>query len=137
MTNGCSALGEKNRRFRGPRQKSHYRETEQQTRGLNKDCYVSVNSANVQEMPYVRKKNFFLIGIGICYFQNKPFCTFQQNVATLDCLVRSSYPQLHGIVNLVQILQRGLESVLEISKYWVSTRFYYKKSLKNRQGRLC
>ena len=25
-------------------------------------------------------------------------CSFGQNVATLDCLVRSSYPQLHGIV---------------------------------------
>ena len=55
---------------------------------------------------------FFLIGIGICYFQNKPFCTFGQNVATLDCLVRLSYPQLHGIVNLNQILQEGLEIVL-------------------------
>ena len=28
------------------------------------------------------------------------FYTFGKNVATLDCLVRSSYPQLHGIVNL-------------------------------------
>ena len=30
----------------------------------------------------------------------------------MDCLVRSSYPQLHGIVNLIQILQGGLEIVL-------------------------
>ena len=55
---------------------------------------------------------FFLISIGICYFHNRPFCTFRQNVATLECLVRSSYPQMHGIVNLIQILQGGLEIVL-------------------------
>ena len=34
-------------------------------------------------------------------------CTFGQIVATLDCLVRSSYPQLHGIVTVIQILQGG------------------------------
>ena len=34
-------------------------------------------------------------------FHNKPFCTFGQIVATLECLVRSSYLQLHGIVNLI------------------------------------
>ena len=59
------------------------------------------------------KNLFFLIGIGICFFfLNKLFCTFGQNFATLECLVRSSYPQLHAIVNLIQILQGGLEIVL-------------------------
>ena len=57
---------------------------------------------------------FFLIGFNsnLLFFQNKPFCTFGQNVATFDCHVRSSYPQLHGIVNLIRILQGGLEFVL-------------------------
>ena len=52
------------------------------------------------------------MGIGICYLKKTSFCTFVQNVATLDFLVRSSYPQLHGIVNLIQILKGGLEIVL-------------------------
>ena len=72
------------------------------------------NPQMCRQMPYVRESFFSssYIGIGICYFQNKPFCTFGQNVATLDCLVRSSYPHLHGIVNLIQIIQRDLEIVL-------------------------
>ena len=61
---------------------------------------------------HMSENPFILIGIGISYFQSRWFCTFGQNVATLDCLVRSSYPQLHGIVNLIQILQGGLEIVL-------------------------
>ena len=61
---------------------------------------------------HLSENQLFFIGMGICYFSNKPFCTFGQIVATLDCPVRSSYPQLHGIVNLIQILQGGLEIVL-------------------------
>ena len=53
------------------------------------------------------KHFFFYIGIGICYFKNNPMCTFGQSVATLDCHVKSSYPQLHGIVNIIKILQGG------------------------------
>ena len=55
---------------------------------------------------------FFLLVQESAIFQNKLFCTFGQNVATLKCLVRSSYPQLHGFVNLIPILQGGLEIVL-------------------------
>ena len=73
---------------------------------------MSAKSANVQANAICPKISFFFIGMGICYFSNKPFCTFGQIVATLDCPVRSSYPQLHGIVNLIQILQGGLEIVL-------------------------
>ena len=61
---------------------------------------------------HLSENQLFFIGMGICYFSNKPLCTFGQIVATLDCPVRSSYPQLHGIVNLIQILQGGLEIVL-------------------------
>ena len=39
--------GKGSRRFRGPRQWSHWWETEQKTRGLNQDCYVSEKSKNV------------------------------------------------------------------------------------------
>ena len=73
---------------------------------------MSAKSANVQANAICPKISFVFIGMGICYFSNKPFCTFGQIVATLDCPVRSSYPQLHGIVNLIQILQGGLEIVL-------------------------
>ena len=73
---------------------------------------MSAKSANVQANAICPKISFFFIGMGICYFSNKPLCTFGQIVATLDCPVRSSYPQLHGIVNLIQILQGGLEIVL-------------------------
>ena len=69
------------------------------------------NPQMCKQMPFSLISLFF-IGIGICYFSNKPLCTFGQIVATLDCLVRSSYPQLHGIINLIQILQGGLEIVL-------------------------
>ena len=61
-----------------------------------------------RQKPYVRlktKKKILVHESAI--FQNKPICTFGQNAATLDCLVGSSYPQLHGIVNLIQILQGG------------------------------
>ena len=104
--------GRGSRRSRGPRQWSHWWAIEEQTRGLNQDCYVSKKSTNVQANTICPKNCFYLIGIGICYFQNKPLCTFRQVVATLECLVRSSYPQLHGIVNLFQTLQGGLEIVL-------------------------
>ena len=57
-------------------------------------------------------ENQFLLVQESATFQNKPFCTFGQNVATLDRLVRSQYPQLHGIANLIQILQGGLEILL-------------------------
>ena len=40
------------------------------------------------------------------------FCIFGQHVATWDWLVRSSYPQLLGMVNLIQIQQVGSENVL-------------------------
>ena len=72
-------------------------------------------------------KDFFLIiGIRNCFFplQNKPFCTFGQNVATLDCLVRSSYPQLHGIVNLLQFRQGGLDLVLLSWRTFPLTNFH-------------
>ena len=104
--------GRGSRRFMGPRQWLHWWETEQQTRGLNQDCYMSEKSANVQANAICPKIRFFLIGIRICFFlQNKRFCIFGQK-ATLDFLVRSSYPQLHGIVNLIQILPGGLDIVL-------------------------
>ena len=69
------------------------------------------NPQMCRQMPYVQKSVFLLVQES-AIFQNKPFCTFGQNVGTLECLVRSSYPQLHGIINLIQILQGGLEIVL-------------------------
>ena len=96
--------GRGSRRFRSPRQWTHWWETEQQTRGLNQDCYVSVKSANVQANAIGLKIRFFSYWYrNLLFFQNKSFSTFGQIVATSDCLVRSSYPQLHGIVNLIQI----------------------------------
>ena len=63
-------------------------------------------------MPFVQK-SVFLDGFrNILFFLDNPFCTFGQDVATLDCLFRSSYPQLHGIVTFIQILQGGLKYVL-------------------------
>ena len=61
---------------------------------------------------HLSENQFFLLVYKSANFQNKHFCTLGQNVASLDCLVRSSYPQLHGVVNLTQILQGGLEIVL-------------------------
>ena len=58
------------------------------------------------------KNLFFYWYWNLLFFQNKPFCTFVQNVVTLDCLGISSYPQLYGIVNPIQIIQGGLEIVL-------------------------
>ena len=55
-------------------------------------------------MPFVQKSVFF--------FWYRTIGTIGQNVATLDCLDGSSYPQLHGIGNLIQILQGGLEIML-------------------------
>ena len=104
--------GRGNRRFKGPRQWSHWWETEPHTRGLNQDCYVSEKSANVQVNAICPKISFFLLVKESTIFQNKPFSTFGQNNATLDCLVRSSYPQLNGIVTLIQIVQGGIEIVL-------------------------
>ena len=49
------------RRFRCPRQWSHWWETEQQTRGLNQDWYVSKKSANVQANAIRPKIRFFLL----------------------------------------------------------------------------
>ena len=51
--------GRGSRSFRAPHQTSHCRVTEQQTRGLNQDCYMSAKSANVQEnaiCPKISKK---------------------------------------------------------------------------------
>ena len=73
---------------------------------------MSAKSANVQANAICPKICFLFIGIVICYFSNNPLRTLGQNVATLDCLVKSSYPQLHGIVNLIQILLGGLEIML-------------------------
>ena len=67
VTTGCMALGEEAGDSGGPGQWSHWRETEQQTRGLNQDCNMSVKSANVQANAICQKILFF-IGIGICYF---------------------------------------------------------------------
>ena len=64
-----------------------------------------------RQVPFVQKSVFFHWYRNLL-FTNNPLCTFRQNVATLYCLVRSSYPQLHGIVNLIKILQGGLEIVL-------------------------
>ena len=50
--------GRGSKRFMGPRQCSHWRETEQQTRGFNQDCYVSKNPKMCRQMPYVRKSVF-------------------------------------------------------------------------------
>ena len=89
------------RRFRGPAPK-----------GLNQECYVFANPQMYRQMPFVHLYLFYFFVQESAIFLNKPFCTFRQNVATLDCLVRSSYPQLHGIVNLTQTLQGDLEIVL-------------------------
>ena len=69
---------------------------------------MSAKSANVQANA-VCLKYFFLLVKEPAIFQ---ISTFGQIFATLDCLVRSSYPQLHIIVNLIHILQGGLEIVL-------------------------
>ena len=61
---------------------------------------------------HMSKNPYFLLVQESAIFQNKPFSRFGHIVATLDCLVRSSYPQLHGIGNLIQILQGGLQIVL-------------------------
>ena len=71
-----------------------------------------LNPQMCRQMPYVQKSFFFLLVQESAIFQNKPYCTIGQNGATLDCLVISSYSQLNGIVNLIQILQGGLEIVL-------------------------
>ena len=71
---------------------------------------MSEKSSNVQTNAIRPKIRFFLLESAI--FPNKPFCTFGQNVATLECLVKSSYPQLHESANIIQILQGGLEIVL-------------------------
>ena len=73
---------------------------------------MSAKSANLQANAICPQNQLFFIGMGICYFSNRPLGTFGHIVATLYCPVRSSYPQLHGIVNLIQILQGGLEIVL-------------------------
>ena len=115
MTTGCSALGEEAGDSGVPASgRICWRlNSRLDSRGLKQDCYVSEKSTNVQANVIYLKIVFFRIGIGLCYFfQNKPFCAFKQNVASLDCLVRSSCPQLHGIVNLIQILPGGLEIVL-------------------------
>ena len=65
-----------------------------------------------KEMPFVQKSVFFFWKRNLFFAQNEPFCTFGQNVATLDCRDRSFYPQMHGIVNFIQILQGGLEIML-------------------------
>ena len=67
---------------------------------------MSAKSANVQAHAICQKIIFFY------WYSSLLFRTFGQIVATLDCLVRSSYPQLHGIVNFIQILQGGLEIAL-------------------------
>ena len=63
---------------------------------------MSAKSANVEANAIFPKISFF-IGIGICNFSNNPLYTFGQSIATLDCLVRSSYPRLYRIVRLVNL----------------------------------
>ena len=126
---GLQRAGKGSRRFRGTRQWLHRLETEQQTRRLNQDCYVSKKSTNVQANALCPKISFFLLVKESAIVQKRPFCTFGQYVATLDCLVRSSYPQLHGIVNLIQIVQGGLEIVLLSWRTFSLTEFHLAEHL--------
>ena len=50
---GDHRLGEEAEDSEGPRQTAHYRETEQQTRGLTEDCYVCAN-AQIYEIKFFK-----------------------------------------------------------------------------------
>ena len=110
-TTGCSALWEEAGDSELPARCREGGRLNSRLEDLIRSVTCPQNPQMCRQMPFVRKSVFF-IGMGICYFSNKPLCTFGQIVATLYCPVRSSYPQLHGIVNLIQILQGGLEIVL-------------------------
>ena len=91
------------------------------------------NPQMCRKMPYVQKSVFFLFLQESAFFQNKPFCTFGKNVATLDCLVSSSYHQLYGIVNLIQILQGVKDCALimadiPIDRFALSETLVYRSS---------
>ena len=81
-------------------------ETAQQTRRLNQEFYLSVNLTNCANKIHYSANQFFF------WILNDPFCTFKQIVASWHLLVRSLYLQMHWIINVIQILQRGFENVL-------------------------
>ena len=60
-----------------------------------------------------------------------------QNVATLDCIVRSSYPQLHGIVNLIKIVQGGLETFALRGTLVKEMKKLMCRELEERKGLIC
>ena len=65
--------GKGSRRFRAPRQWSHWWETEQQTRGLNQDCYMSQKSANMQANVIYPKINFLYWYRNMLFFKVSHF----------------------------------------------------------------
>ena len=61
--------GRESRRFRAPCQMLHQKETEQQTRGLNQDCYMSAKSASVQANAICPKIIFFYWYRNLLFFK--------------------------------------------------------------------
>ena len=84
----------------------HQRETEEQTREFNQDCYVSTNLQMCRQIPIVQY-NFFLLVQESAF--KKSHSVHSDKIFLIWTVLALSYPKLHGIVNLIQILQGGLE----------------------------